>query len=43
MQSKIIEILSNTDPIQRIETNKDKYFSFIDRYMVGCEHKNNNG
>ena len=40
MQSKIIEILSNTDPIQRIETNKDKYFSFIDRYMVGCEHKN---
>lgn len=39
-QDDIKKILSSPDPILEIESRKSEYFEFIDRYMVGCEHKN---
>lgn len=37
---QIENILSSSNPIAEIESHKDVFFDFIDRYMVGCEHKN---
>ena len=39
-QNQIKQVLSSSNPIAEIESHKDEYFDFIDRYMVGCEHKN---
>jgi len=33
-------MLSSPDPILEIESHKNEYFDFVDRYMVGCEHRN---
>ncbi|MDY6332070.1 MAG: HD domain-containing protein [Fibrobacter sp.] len=40
LQFQIKEILSSSNPIAEIQLHKDEFFEFIDRYMVGCEHKN---
>lgn len=37
---RLVAILSSQDVLGEIEKNKEEYFDFIDRYMVGCEHKN---
>ena len=37
---KIASIFSSQNVLCEIENYKEKYFDFIDRYMVGCEHKN---
>ena len=39
-QNQIKQVLSSSNPIAEIESHKDEFFDFIDRYMVGCEHKN---
>lgn len=37
---QIENILSSSNPIAEIQLHKDEFFEFIDRCMVGCEHKN---
>ena len=39
-QIQLKQILSSSNPNAEIELHKDEFFDFIDRYMVGCEHKN---
>ena len=39
-QFQLKQILSSSNPNAEIELHKDEFFDFIDRYMVGCEHKN---
>ena len=36
-QFQLKQILSSSNPIAEIESRKDEFFDFIDRYMVGCE------
>lgn len=36
----IESILSSANPIAEIELHKSDFFDFIDRYMIGCVHKN---
>lgn len=40
LQFQLKQILSSSNPNAEIELHKDEFFDFIDRYMVGCEHKN---
>ena len=36
---RLVAILSSQNALHEIEKYKDEYFDFINRYMVGCEHK----
>ena len=36
---RLVAILSSQNVLHEIEKYKDEYFDFINRYMVGCEHK----
>ena len=36
---RLVTILSSQNALHEIEKYKDEYFDFINRYMVGCEHK----
>lgn len=40
LQFQLKQILSSSNPIAEIQLHKDEFFDFIDRCMVGCEHKN---